>query len=83
MRWNGLPGTVAVGRLEGSALEAGQKILWMREPGTCVAAEVPVAGGDGTILFSQLDVQRRVDRSKSDYDPVAETVLFGLLQGVR
>lgn len=83
MRWNGLPGTVAVGRLEGSALEAGQKILWMREPGTCVAAEVPIAGGDGTILFSQLDVQRRVDRSKSDYDPVAETVLFGLLQGVR
>ena len=64
MRWNGLPGTVAVGSLDGPALAAAKKILWVREPKTCVAAEVPVAGGKGTILFSQLDVQRRVDRSK-------------------
>ncbi len=83
MRWNGLPGTVVVGSLEGPAMATAEKILWMREPGTCVAAEVPVSGGKGTFLFSQLDVQRRVDRSKPDYDPAAEVVLLGLLQGVR
>ncbi len=80
MRWNGLPGMVVVGNLEGPVLEKAEKILWMKEPGICVAAEVPIAGGQGTILFSQLDVQRRVDRSKPGYDPVAEAVLLDLLQ---
>ena len=83
MRWNGLPGTVAVGTLEGPAMGAATEILWMREPKTCVAAEVPVAGGKGTILFSQLDVQGRVDRSKPAYDPVAEQVLISLLHGAQ
>jgi len=81
MRWNGLPGTVAAGSLDGPALEAGTKVLWVREPTTCVAAEVPVVGGKGTILFSQLDVQRHVDRSEPDCDPVAEKVLINTLQG--
>jgi hypothetical protein len=80
MRWNGLPGTVAAASLDGPALAAAEKVLWVREPKTCVAAEVPVAGGKGTILFSQLDVQRRVDRSKPDYDPVAERILMNTLQ---
>jgi hypothetical protein len=83
MRWNGLPGTVAAGSLDGPALAAAEKVLWVREPKTCVAAEVPVAGGKGTILFSQLDVQRHVDRSKPGYDPVAERILMNMLREIR
>ena len=83
MRWNGLPGTVAAGNLDGPALAAAEKILWVREPKTCVAAEVPVAGGRGTILFSQLDVQRHMDRSQPDYDPVAERILMNILRETR
>ena len=83
MRWNGLPGTVAIASLEGPALAAAEKILWVREPSTCVAAEVPVAGGEGTILFSQLDVQRRVAFSEPAYDPVAETILINMLNEER
>jgi len=82
MRWNGLPGTVAAGSLDGPALEAAEKILWVCEPKTCVVAEVPVTGGKGTVLFSQLDVQRHVGRSKRDYDPVAERVLINMLEGI-
>ncbi len=83
MRWNGLPGTVAGGNLDGPAVGAAEKVLWVREPKTCVAAEVPVVGGKGTILFSQLDVQRRVDRSRPDYDPVAEQILINVLCGTQ
>jgi hypothetical protein len=83
IRWNGLPGTVAVGHLEGPAVEAAGKILWVREPATCVAAELPVAGGKGTILFSQLDVQRHVNRSEDVYDPVAERILINMLKQAR
>jgi hypothetical protein len=83
MRWNGLPGTVAAASLNGAALEAAEKVLWVREPKTCVAAEVPVAGGKGTILFSQLDVQRHVDRSTPGYDPVAEHMLINMLRGTQ
>lgn len=80
MRWNGLPGTVAMGRLEGPAMAGATKILWVREPKTTVTAEVPVADGKGTILFSGLQVQGHVDRSKPGYDPVAERILINLLQ---
>jgi hypothetical protein len=83
IRWNGLPGTVVAGSLDGPALATAQKILWVREPKTCVAAEVPVAGGKGTILFSQLDVQRHVNRSQPNYDPVAEQVLINMLRGTQ
>lgn len=83
IRWNGLPGTVAVGSLDGSALAVAEKILWVREPETCVAAKVPVVGGRGTILFSQLYVQQHVNRSEPSYDPVAEKVLINMLQEVR
>jgi hypothetical protein len=79
-RWNGLPGTVVVGNLEGPAMEKAKKILWVREPKNCAAAEVPVTGGKGTTLFSQLEVQRHVDRSKPTYDPVAEKVLINMFQ---
>ncbi len=79
MRWNGLPGTVAMGRLEGPALADATKILWVREPKTTVAAEVPVVGGKGTILFSGLHVKGHLDRAKPRYDPVAEKVLINML----
>ena len=79
MRWNGLPGTVAAGNLDGPALAAAEKVLWVREPKICVVAEVPVADAKGTILFSQLDVQRHIERSGPSYDPVAERILINLL----
>ncbi len=79
IRWNGLPGTVGVGRLEGPALAGAKKLLWAREPNTTIAAEVPAAIGAGQILFVQLDLQRRVDPSKPHYDPAAERVLLALL----
>ena len=79
IRWNGLPGTVAFGAIEGAAMARAEKILWAREPKTTVMAAVPAATGDGRILFSQLDLQRRVDPSKPNYDPVAERVLLNLL----
>ena len=77
-RWNGLPGTVAVAALAGPAMEKAGKILWAREPGTTVVAEVPTPGG-GRILFSQLDIRGRVRRSKGNYDPVAERLLLNML----
>lgn len=79
MRWNGLPGTVAVGSLDGPALAGAEKVLWVRESKICVAAEASVTGAKGTILFAQLDVQRHVDRTRPDYDPVAEKVLINML----
>ena len=79
IRWNGLPGTVAFGTIEGAGMARAEKILWAREPNTTVMAVVPVASGDGHIVFAQLDVQRRLDRSQRDYDPVAERVLLNLL----
>ena len=81
IRWNSRPGTVAVGNLEGPALTQAKKILWVRDPETCVAAELPVATGSGTLLFCQLDVQRRVNGSEPTYDPVAERVLINILGG--
>jgi hypothetical protein len=42
-------------------------------------AWVPAAAGGGRILFSQLDVQGRLDPSKPGYDPAAERVVLGLL----
>ena len=79
IRWNGLPGTVARGAIEGAAMERAEKILWAKEPKTTVMAAVPAAWGGGRIVFSQLDLQRRVDRSTPDYDPVAERVMLKLL----
>ena len=79
IRWNGLPGTVAFGALEGAALPQAEKILWAQEPKTAVMAVVPAASGGGRIVFSQLDVQDRLDGSKPNYDPVAERILLNLL----
>jgi len=80
IRWNGLPGTVAFGTLEGEAMARAEKILWAREPKTTVMAAVPAASGGGRIAFSQLDLQGRVDRSKPNYDPAAERLLLNLLE---
>ena len=79
IRWNGLPGTVGIGRLEGAALPRAKKLLWAREPKTTIAAEVPAAAGNGRILFIQLDLQRRLDSSRPNYDPVAERILINVL----
>ena len=78
-RWNGLPGTVAVASLQGPALKGATRLLWVQDPKAIVAAEVPAAAGGGRILFAQLDVQRRLDRSTPRYDPVAERVMLNLL----
>jgi hypothetical protein len=78
-RWNGLPGTVAFGAMEGAVMARAEKILWAREPKTTVMAAVPAASGGGRIMFSQLDLQGRLDRSKPNYDPVAERILLNLL----
>jgi len=81
IRWNRLPGTVAFGSIEGEVMARAEKVLWAKEPKTTVMAAVPAASGGGRILFSQLDLQRRVDRSKPGFDPVAERVLLNLLGG--
>lgn len=78
-RWNGLPGTVAVASIEGPAVQAGKKLLWVREPKHTVVAEVAAATGGGSILLSQLDLRRHVLRSKPDYDPVADRILLNIL----
>ena len=79
IRWNGFPGTVARGAIDGVALEHAKKVLWAKEPNTTVMAAVSAASGGGRILFSQLELQSRVDRSQRDFDPVAERVLLRLL----
>jgi hypothetical protein len=78
-RWNGLPGTVAAASLKGPAVESSKRVLWVREPKHTVVAEVPAATGGGSVLFSQLDLRRRVLRSAPSYDPVAEQLLINLL----
>jgi len=78
-RWNGLPGTVAFGGIIGPAMKNATKILWTNDPNTPVVAEVPAAKGGGVILFSRLDLHRRVDRSKPTYDPVADRILLNVV----
>ena len=76
-RWNGLPGTVAVAEIKD--LKNARAILWASKPASTVVAEIPVAYGNGKILFSQLDIPRHIDSLKPDYDPVAERILLNLL----
>ena len=79
MRWNELPGALADNHIKGPAVEVGRKILWAFKKGNAVLAEVPAAQGSGKILFSQLLLQKHVDRAKGNYDPVAERILVNLL----
>ena len=79
MRWNGLPGIVALTHLEGPALENAIKIAWAREPKQTVLAELPAAQGTGRILFSQLNIQSRLNDSGPNYDPVAERIFLNIL----
>jgi hypothetical protein len=62
-------------------MDQAERILWAREPKTTVVAWLPAASGVGRILFSQLDLQRRVDPTSPTYDPVAERILLNLLAG--
>jgi len=55
------------------------KFAWAREPKTTALAVVPTASGNGHIVFSQLDLKGRLDRSRPNCDPVAERVLLSLL----
>jgi len=70
---------VAFGALEGAVMDRAERILWAREPKTTVMAAVPAASGGGRMVFSQLDLQHRLDPSKPDYDPAAERILMLLL----
>jgi hypothetical protein len=79
IRWNGFPGTVGLAPLEGPSMARAEKILWAKESGTTMAAAVPAAKGGGRILFVQLDLQRRLDPSKPNYDPAAERLMLNLL----
>ncbi len=69
----------AAASLAGESLQQSKKILWVREPKHTVVAEVPTAGGDGVVLFSQLDLRSRVLRSGENYDPVAERILINVV----
>lgn len=60
-------------------MERAQRILWAREPKTTVTAWVPAASGGGRVLFSQLDLQRHVDRASPSYDPAAERIFLQVL----
>ena len=75
IRWNGLPGTVAVGTLEGAGMSGAEKVLWAKEPGTTVMAVVPTVSRDGHIVFAQLDIQHRLDRSQRRLRPRRGTSL--------
>jgi hypothetical protein len=80
IRWNGLPGTVAHGQLDGDMMQHAKTILWARDPESVVMANVPATSGGGNILFSQLIFQDRVDPSGGHYDPVAARLLLRLLE---
>jgi hypothetical protein len=82
IRWNGFPGTVALGTLDGPAMAQAEKILWAKEPKTTVMARIPATTGSGSIVFAQLDVKGRLDNSQPSYDPAAEQVFLNLLAGV-
>lgn len=56
-----------------------EKLLWVKEPSTTVAAWVPAAEGGGRILFAQLDIQSHVDRTQPRFDPAAERLLINLV----
>jgi hypothetical protein len=92
IRWNGLPGTVAIGDIKfpkknsnsfGPSFGLSQyqirNILWAGKPDLIVTAEVVFTEGKGSILFSQLDIQNHIDNSASNYDPAAEKILINML----
>ena len=83
MRWNGINEAVALTKIEGPAMKKAEKILWGRDPNSTVAAEVPAASGGGKILFSQLDIQSHIDKSRDSYDPAAEQILLNILSRSR
>jgi hypothetical protein len=74
-----LPGTVAVADLKGPAVQRGERVLWVRDPTSAVLVEVPVTSGDGTLLFSQLDIRSHIDPTRSTYDPAADKILWNML----
>jgi hypothetical protein len=78
-RWNGLPGTVAQAALQLPAHPGIREVLWVLEQKNVVMAEVPVAGGRGSVLFCQLQLREHVNEGSANYDPVADQVLVNLL----
>ena len=77
-RWNGIPGTIADGCLQGAAVEAGRPLVWIEEPGETVALSIP--RGRGEILVSLLHVKDRIDPGADGYDPVASRILENMLR---
>ena len=55
------------------------KTLWGREPKTTVTVAITISPSKGRIVATQLDLQRRVDRSTQEYGPVAERILPKML----
>jgi PKD repeat protein len=86
-RWNSVNrrGLVADNYLSG--LSGANEIMWdyrtgAAQPTRTVVAEIPAASGSGVVLFSQLDIQNRLDNTTPEYDPVAERVLVNMLKMV-
>jgi hypothetical protein len=78
-RWNGLPGTVAEGSIQGPLVQQGRKLLWIAKPEAAVL--VDVTQGTGHVLISQLAFRGRLDPPGPACDPMAERLLLYLLSG--
>ncbi len=76
-RWNGLPGTIASGAIQGDVLAQGEKLLWVQNPGKTVALSLPV--GRGELLICLLQFQRRLHPDSKSYDPAADRLFRNLL----
>lgn len=85
-RWNGVPGTVAMGVLHEKTgkplaeMQGATGLGWVIQREFPAIAEVPAAVGNGVILFALLAWRSHLDRTKPTYDPVAERVLWTLLR---
>jgi hypothetical protein len=76
-RWNGEPGTVAEGALEGEAVQEGRKLLWIGNPEKPVALSLAV--GEGELIVCLLHIRERMGDGGRMVDPAAERMLLNLL----
>jgi len=76
-RWNGVPGTISDGWIEGKILVGARKLLWRDNPEKTTALSVKV--GKGEAIISLLQVTQRFSTNQKDYDPTAERILVNML----
>ena len=76
-RWNGVPGTISDGWIEGKALERADKLLWQDRPELPVAVSLPM--GKGEVVICLLHLKQRFRADQRNYDPTAERMLVNLL----